>query len=211
MMYGSDDARDARAHLLAALPLPTDPRLFAASVGLIALFDPTADQLATVPKQLALTGLPEGVREATLVAATLNASGPGLPYSAPAQRVLGVGGSIGRVIDPLLGLREAITVARSIRDRCCEAIDEGFVYGETAVGGYIGLLVELRELGVAANPDVVDRWATAYERLLEGETPDEFLSEWSRTLRASFKLIGTEPERKLLGRDPTYDLNRGKL
>src|SRR5687768_15305 len=134
MMYGSDEARDARASLLAALPLPNEPRLFAACVGLLALLDPTADQLPNVPKHLALTGLAAGVREATLVAATLSASGPALPYSAHAQRVLGVGGSIGRVIDPLLELREAIIVARSIRDRCCEAIDEGFVYGETAIG-----------------------------------------------------------------------------
>ena len=96
------------------------------------------------------------LREAAAFAAQVDASGPRLPYSAAAREVLGIDASYGRLVDPLLELRETIMIARAVREHCVRAIDEGFAYGETALGGPLGLLLELRELGVATSPDLVD-------------------------------------------------------
>ena len=116
-LYGSDDALDARAELLRKVTLPEEPRLFAACVGLLALLDPTADQFDAIASHSALTALPQGLREAATVAAPVHASGPRLPYTAQLGDILGIDASYGRVVDPLLELRESITIGRALRDR----------------------------------------------------------------------------------------------
>ena len=210
-LYGSDDALDARGDLIAAIGLPDEPRLFAACVGMLALLDPTADQLAQVSAHPALAQLPAPLHEAAGVAALVGASGPTLPYGAQAKQVLGIDGSFGRVVEPLLELREAIALARAIRERCIKVIGEGFVYGETAIGGVIGVLVELRELGVACNPDVVDEWQKSFERLMlpaddeADRDPEQFITHWAANVRVAFELLATQPDQKLLGSDPTRE------
>jgi hypothetical protein len=210
-LYGSDEAHDARGELLAEIPLPREPRLFAACIGLLALLDPTSDQFGQVQTHAALNELPPGLREASLVAATIGASGPSLPYSERTRVIIGIAGSYGRVIDPLLELRESVIFARAIRDRCIRAVDDGYTYGETAIGGVVGLLLELRELGVATNPDLVDGWTYTFDRLCEGEgEADDFMRAWSHSFRDGLTLLATEPERKLLGSDPTSEPRRSK-
>src|SRR6185503_4726816 len=124
-LYGSDEALDARATFLAELSLPDDPKLFAACVGLLALFDPSAHQLEGAHEHTAIGGLPPNLREITQVAASVGASGPRLPYTPAVRDVLGVDGSYGRVVEPLLELRETITMARVIRDRGVKIVEEG--------------------------------------------------------------------------------------
>ncbi len=205
VLYGSDEALDERGRLIAGITLPIDPPMFAACVGLLTLLDPSADQLDAIAQHDALAGLPQGLREATTVAAQVGASGPRLPYSKAARDVLGIDASYGRMVDPLLELRETIMIARAVREHCVRAVDEGFAYGETSAGGPIGLLLELRELGVATSPDLVDEWLTGFERLCAdvSDEPDEYLREWTRSYRAALQLLATEPEQKLLGADPT--------
>jgi hypothetical protein len=210
-LYGSDDALDARGDLIAAIGLPDEPKLFAACVGMLALLDPTADQLAQVSTHAALAELPAPLREAAAVAALVGASGPTLPFSAQAKQVLGIDASFGRVVEPLLELREAIALSRAIRERCTKVIAEGFVYGETAIGGVLGVLVELRELGIACNPDIVDEWQASFDRLMQPADDeaergaDDFFTQWIANVRATFELLATPPDQKLLGSDPTRE------
>ncbi|HEY5943956.1 MAG TPA: hypothetical protein VIV40_00620 [Kofleriaceae bacterium] len=204
-LYGCDEALDARTEFLGSVELPEDPRLFAACVGLLALLDPTAHQLEMVGEHGSLAGLPQTLREATAVAATVAASGPRLPYAPQVRDVLGVDASYGRVVDPLLEMRETITIARAIRDRAVRIVDCGFAHGDTSIGGIVGLLVELRELGIAISPDLVEEWLDSFDQLRGiGDTLDsEYLREWSRSYRSALELLATEPDRKLLGSDPT--------
>jgi len=206
-LYGNDDALNARGTVLAKVMLPDDPRLFAGCVGLLALLEPEAHQFVDVGNHAALSALPQGLREATTVAATVGASGPRLPYTDRVRDILGIDASYGRVVDPLLELRETITIARSIRDRCAKIVDDGFAYGNTAIGGVVGVLLELRELGVATAPDLVDEWIESFDQLLDiGDREDtEYLREWSRSYRAALSLLGTEPDKKLLGSEPTLE------
>jgi len=210
-LYGSDEALDARAQFLGTIALPDDPKLFAACVGLLALLDPTAHQLECATEHNALVGLPQQLREAATVAATVAASGPRLSYVGPVRDVLGVDASYGRVVDPLLELRETITMARAIRDRGVRIVDDGFAYGETSIGGVVGVLVELRELGIAISPDLVDEWIDSFDRLRgTGDVDDtDYIREWSRSYRNALELLATPPEKKLLGSDPTAE-RRGK-
>ncbi len=205
VLYGSDDALAARGQLIADITLPVEPQMFAACVGLLTLLDPGADQLDAISTHAVMPTLPQGLREATTVAAQVGASGPRLPYSAAAREVLGIDASSGRLVDPLLELRETIMIARAIREHCVRSIDEGFAYGETAIGGPIGLLLELRELGVATSPDLVDEWLTGFERLCADvcDEPDEYLRAWTHSYRCALQLLATEPDQKLLGSDPT--------
>jgi hypothetical protein len=145
-----------------------------------------------------------------LLAAKVGASGPSLPYSGPTIEALGIDASHGRVIDPLLALRESITAARTIRDHCTRVIAEGFTYADPSVGGVLGILLELREVGVATHPDLVDRWVSAFDRLCEGSDPDDFLRGWTNTFRRALQLLAVEPDRKLLGSDPTIEPRRTK-
>ena len=207
-LYGSDEVLDARSRFLAEIALPDDPKLFAACVGLIALLDPTAHQLESAHEHTALVGLPQQLREAAAVAATVAASGPRLPYAAPVRDVLGVEASYGRVVDPLLELRETITMARAIRDRAVRIMEASVAHGESAIGGVVGVLVELRELGVAISPDVVEDWLDSFDRL-SGIGDQERDGDWSRLYRAALVLLATPPDKKLLGSDPT-DEPRGK-
>ena len=210
-LYGSDEALDARSSFLADIALPEDPHLFAACVGLLALLDPTAHQLESAHENAAIIGLPQPLREAATVAATVAASGPRLPYPAPVRDVLGVDASYGRVVDPLLELRETITLARAIRDRGVQLVDDGFKYGETSIGGIVGLLLELRELGIAISPDLVEEWLDNFDRLsaIGDISETDYIREWSKSYRAALELLATPPEKKLLGSDPTGD-RRGK-
>ncbi len=203
-LYGSDDALDARGGFLKKVSLPQDPKLFAACVGLLALLDPTAHQFDSITGHSALTELPQGLREAAMVAATVHASGPRLPYTAELVDILGIDASYGRVVDPLLELRETIMIARALRDRCVKEIDD-FSRGETAVGGLLGILLELRELGVATSPDVVDEWLEHFDRVRATGDRDEtdYVREWSRSYRAALELLAEPPKQKLLGSDPT--------
>lgn len=204
-LYGSDDALNARGVLLAKVTLPEDPRLFAGCIGLLALLEPDAHQFLDVANHAALALLPPVLREATNVAAHIGASGPRLPYGDRVRDILGIDASYGRVVDPLLELRETITIARSIRDRCAKIVDDGFAYGATSVGGVVGVLLELRELGVATSPDLVDEWIEAFDKLRHiGDREDtDYLREWSRSYRSALELLGKEPDRKLLGSEPT--------
>lgn len=204
-LYGSDDALDARTGLINDIALPGEPRLFAACVGLLALLEPTARQFDSIAGHDALSALPQELREATAVAASVHASGPRLPYTAQLGDILGIDASCGRVVDPLLELREAITVARAIRDRCVRAIDDRRTGSETGVGGILGILLELRELGIATSPDVVDEWLDSFDRV--GATGDryetDFMREWTRSYRGALELLAIPPHQKLLGSDPT--------
>jgi hypothetical protein len=204
-LYGSDDALDARAAMLRKVNLPEDPRLFAACVGLLALFDPTAEQFDAIAGHSALAALPQGLREAATVAASVHASGPRLPYTAQLGEILGIDASYGRVVDPLLELRETITIGRALRDRCVRAVDEGFSYGQTAAGGLVGVLLELRELGIATSPDVVDEWLDSFDRVraIGDRTESDYIREWSRSYRAALELLAIPPHQKLIGSDPT--------
>ena len=205
-LYGSDEALDARSKFIAEIELPDDPRLFEACVGLLALLDPFAHQLEGAHTHPTIAALPHNIRDAT-IAATLAASGLRLPYSRAVREVLGVDASYGRVVDPLLELRETITMARVIRDRAVKIVDDGFAYGQTAIGGIVGVLVELRELGIAISPDLVEEWIDSFDRLRGiGDVDDtEFIREWSRTYRASLELLASSPDKKLLGSDPSAD------
>lgn len=205
VLYGSDEALHARGELLASVSLPEEPQMFAACVGLLALLDPEADQFAAIGDHPVLATLPASLRDATIVAAQVGASGPRLPYSEAVRGVLGLDASYGRVVDPLLELRETIMIARAIREQCVRVIDEGFTYGETAIGGPVGLLLELRELGVATSPDVVDEWLTGFDRVAADPEyqRDDLLREWARCYRAALELLAIPPEQKLLGNDPT--------
>ncbi|HEX5057987.1 MAG TPA: hypothetical protein VFV99_01450, partial [Kofleriaceae bacterium] len=203
-LYGNDEALNTRGVVLAKVVLPEDPRLFAGCVGLLALLEPEAHQFVDIGNHPALTALPQVLREATMVAAQVTASGPRLPYTERVRDILGIDASYGRVVDPLLALRETITIARSIRDRCTKLVDDGFAYGDTAIGGVVGVLLELRELGVATAPDLVDEWIESFDHLRDiGEDDTDFLREWSRSYRAALKLLSTEPDKKLLGSEPT--------
>jgi hypothetical protein len=204
-LYGSDDALDARAELLRKVTLPEEPRLFAACVGLLALFDPTADQFDSIAEHKALATLPQGLREAATVAASVHASGPRLPYTAQLGEILGIDASYGRVVDPLLELRETITIGRALRDRCVRSVDECFTYGQTAAGGLVGVLLELRELGIATSPDVVDEWLDTFDRVraVGDRTETDYIREWSRSYRAALELLAIPPHQKLIGSDPT--------
>jgi hypothetical protein len=204
-LYGSDDALDARAELLRKVTLPEEPRLFAACVGLLALLDPTADQFDAIASHSALSALPQGLREAATVAASVHASGPRLPYTAQLGDILGIDASYGRVVDPLLQLRESITIGRALRDRCVRAVDESFSYGETAAGGLVGVLLELRELGIATSPDVVDEWLDNFDRVraIGDRDETEYIREWSRSYRMALELLAIPPHQKLIGSDPT--------
>jgi hypothetical protein len=202
-LYGSDEALDARCRFLAEIELPEEPKLFAACIGLLALLDPTAHQLEGANQHGALADLPQTLREATTVAATVAASGPRLPYTEPVRDVLGVEASYGRVVDPLLELRETITMARAIRDRGVRIVDHGFAQGQTSIGGVVGVLVELRELGIAISPDLVDEWLDDFDRLSGIGEDSEYIREWSRSYRAGLALLSLPPEKKLLGSDPT--------
>jgi hypothetical protein len=205
-LYGSDEALEARTQLLAAIMLPAEPELFAASVGLLALLEPEARQFETITDHEALAKLPPSLREATAVAAMVGASGPRLPYSDMTRDILGIDASYGRFVDPLLQLRETIMIARAIREQCVRTVDAGFAYGETAIGGVVGVLLELRELGIAVSPDLVDEWQTVFEAVCQDARDDvgdpEFLREWARSYRAGLKLLATPPDQKLLGSDP---------
>jgi hypothetical protein len=98
-------------------------------------------------------------------------------------------------------------IARAIREQCVRTVDEGFAYGETSIGGVIGVLLELRELGVAVSPDLVDEWQLAFESACQSATETvgdpEFMREWTESYRAGLKLLATPPDQKLLGSDPT--------
>jgi hypothetical protein len=205
-LYGSDEALEARSTFIAEIGLPEDPPLFAACVGLLVLLDPGAHQLETARGHTAIAGLPQNIRDAT-IAATLAASGMRLPYSRAVRDVLGVDASYGRVVDPLLELRETITMARVIRDRAVKIVDDGFAHGQTSIGGILGVLVELRELGIAIKPDLVEEWIDSFDRLRDiGDVDDsEYIREWSRTYRNALALLASSPEKKLLGSDPSAD------
>lgn len=211
-LYGSDEALEARTRLLAAIMLPSEPGLFAASVGLLALLEPEARQFETITDHDALEKLPPSLREATAVAAKVGASGPRLPYSDTTRDILGIDASYGRLVDPLLALRETIVVARAIRQQCVRTVDEGFAYGQTAIGGVIGVLLELRELGVAVSPDLVDEWHGVFDLICQDAADhvgdSEFLREWTRSYRAALTLLATPPDQKLLGSDPTTRRNK---
>jgi hypothetical protein len=204
-LYGSDDALDARAELLRKVTLPEEPRLFAACVGLLALLDPTAEQFDSIASHSALAALPQGLREAATVAASVHASGPRLPYTAQLGEILGIDASYGRVVDPLLELRETITIARALRERCVRGVDECFSYGATAAGGLVGVLLELREIGIATSPDIVDEWLDNFDRVRaigdRGET--DYIRDWSRSYRSALELLAIPPHQKLVGSDPT--------
>ena len=213
VLYGSDEALVARTGLIAAVALPEEPQLFAACVGLLALLEPEADQFDGISTHSTFASLPPALRDATAVAAQVAASGPRLPYTAAVRDILGIDASYGRMVDPLLELRETILIARAIREKCVRVIDEGFAYGETSIGGPVGLLVELRELGVATHPDLVEEWQTAFERVC-GDTQDvtaedAYLREWTACYRAALELLAKPPEQKLLGSDPT-ETRRGR-
>lgn len=203
-LYGSDDALDARGAFLKHVSLPGEPKLFAACVGLLALLDPTAHQFESITVHSALGELPQGLREAAMVAATVHASGPRLPYPQQVVDILGIDASYGRVVDPLLELRETIMIARALRDRCVKQIDE-FAREDTAVGGLLGILLELRELGVATSPDVIDEWLDSFDRVRATGDRDEseYVREWSRSYRSALELLAVPPAQKLLGSDPT--------
>ena len=98
-------------------------------------------------------------------------------------------------------------IARAIREQCVRTVDEGFAYGDTAIGGVLGVLLELRELGIAVSPDLVDEWQSAFDVACQDAAADvsdpEFMREWSRSYRNALKLLATPPEQKLLGSDPT--------
>ena len=109
-------------------------------------------------------------------------------------------------------LRETITIARAIRNRCIEIVGAGFPYGETAVGGIVGVLLELRELGVATSPDLVDEWQSEFDHICASanigtETAvaenATFLRGWCASYRGALELLAQAPEQKLLGSDPT--------
>jgi hypothetical protein len=203
-LYGSDEALDARGRFLAQIELPEEPKLFAACIGLLALLDPTAHQLEVANGHSALADLPPTLREATTVAATVAASGPRLPYADPVRDLLGVDASYGRVVDPLLELRETITMARAIRDRGVRVVDHGFSPGRTSIGGVVGVLLELRELGIAISPDLVDEWLDTFDRIdAIGEDDTDYMREWSRSYRGALELLAKPPVSKLLGSDPT--------
>jgi hypothetical protein len=205
-LYGCDEALDARTEFLANVELPEEPKLFAACVGLLALLDPTAHQLEAAGAHGALARLPQGLREAAHVAANIQASGPRLPYAASVRDVLGVDASYGRVVDPLLELRETITIARAIRDRGVKIVDNGFSHGDVSIGGIVGILVELRELGIAISPDLVEEWLDSFDRVRAiGDNSDdtEYLREWARSYRGALALLATPPDKKLLGSDPS--------
>ena len=204
-LYGSDDALDARGELLRKVTLPEEPKLFAACVGLLALLDPTADQFESIGNHPALATLPQGLREAATVAASVHASGPRLPYTAQLGEILGIDASYGRVVDPLLELRETITIGRALRDRCVRSVDDCFAYGETAAGGLVGVLLELRELGIATSPDVVDEWLDNFDRVraVGDRAESEYIREWSRSYRSALELLAIPPHQKLVGSDPT--------
>jgi hypothetical protein len=202
-LYGSDEALDARGRFIAEIELPEEPKLFAACIGLLALLDPTAHQLECASVHGALADLPQTLREAAAVAATVAASGPRLPYTEPVRDVLGVDASYGRVVDPLLELRETITMARVIRDRGVRIVDHGFSQRQTSIGGVVGVLIELRELGIAISPDLVDEWLDEFDHLADIGEDSDYIREWSRSYRAGLKLLSLPPEKKLLGTDPT--------
>jgi len=206
-LYDNEAALDARGELLSGIGIPEDPAMFAACIGLLALLDPTADQLAIVKNHRALAELPAELHEAAAVAAMIGASGPCLPYRVPLRDILGISASYGRVVEPLLELRETIPLARAIRNRCIDIVGSGFAYGETASGGILGLLLELRELGVATSPALVDEWLTEFDVICAtgndaGENP-EFLRGWCASYRAALELLAQPPDQKLLGSDPT--------
>jgi hypothetical protein len=214
-LYDNDAALDARGELLSGIGIPDDPPLFAATIGLLALLDPTADQFAQVKDHAAMSSLPSEVREAAQVAAFVGASGPCLPYRQSVREVLGIDASYGRVVEPLLELRETISIARAIRNRCIDIVDTGFEYGDLSTGGILGLLIELRELGVATSPDAVDKWTSRFERVCqqaELDTSDDarFLRGWCNSYRAGLELLANGPEQKLLGSDPTTTGRRSK-
>lgn len=204
-LYGSDEALDTRGAFLDDVALPGEPKLFAACVGLLAFLDPTARQFESIAYHEALSALPQGLREATTVAASVHASGPRLPYTAELGDILGIDASYGRVVDPLLELRETITIARAIRDRCVRAIDDQRSESEIALGGILGILLELRELGIATSPDVADEWLDSFERVrATGDRYEtDYIREWSRTYRSALELLALPPHQKLLGSDPT--------
>lgn len=206
-LYDEEAATEARAQLFAGIGLPSDPPLLAASIGLLALLAPDAHQLQTIQGHPGWCALPQGLREAASVAAMIQASGPRLPYDTRVREILGIDASYGRIVEPLLELRETIMVARAIREQCIRVINDGFVYGDTAIGGPVGILVELRELGVATHPDLVDDWLAAFERICadadDVEFDAELLREWSVSYRAALELLATEPDQKLLGSDPS--------
>ena len=206
-LYDNDEALDARGDLLSGIGIPDDPKLFAGCIGLLALLDPTADQFAAIKDHAALSSLPTGLREAASVAAMIGASGPSLPYRDRVRDILGIDASYGRVVEPLLELRETIQIARAIRNRCIAIVDEGFEYGETSVGGIVGVLLELRELGVATSPDTVDHWCTEFDRICADVHDDaehaKQVRAWCESFRAGLELLATPPEQKLLGSDPT--------
>lgn len=206
-LYDSDEAIAARSALLARVVLPSNPSMFAACVGLLTLLDPSAKQLALIAAHPALASLPQGLKEAASVAALIDASGPRMPYDVRVRDILGIDASFGRIVEPLLELRESIMIARALREQCMRVIGEGFEYGQTAVGGAVGLLLELRELGVATQPDLVDEWLAGFERLHADSHGDgvnaTVMSEWSRAYRAALELLGQEPEHKMLGSDPS--------
>ncbi len=211
-LYGSDEALEARTRLLAGIMLPSEPELFAASVGLLALLEPEARQFESIAEHAALEKLPPSLREATAVAAKVGASGPRLPYSDSTRDILGIDASYGRFVDPLLALRETIIIARAIRQQCVRTVDEGFAYGQTAIGGVLGVLLELRELGIAVSPDLVDEWQGAFDLVCQDASDDvgdaDFLREWTRSYRAALTLLATPPDQKLLGSDPSVRRNK---
>lgn len=206
-LYDEEAATDARMRLFAGIGLPSDPPLFAASIGILALLEPRARQLQTIQMHPGWSAMPNGLREAASVAAMITASGPRLPYDAHVRDILGIDGSFGRIVDPLLELREAIMIARAVREQCVRVINEGFIYGDTAIGGPVGILVELRELGIATHPDLVDDWIGDFERICaDGHDVDidvELLREWSVSYRAALELLARPPDQKLLGSDPS--------
>jgi hypothetical protein len=215
-LYANDDALDARGDLLSGIGIPDDPMMFAACLGLLALLDPTADQLALVKSHAALGALPSELREAAQVTAMIGASGPCLPYRKRVREVLGIDASYGRVVEPLLELRETVPIARAIRNRCIEVVDAGFEYGDVSTGGVLGVLLELRELGVATSPDAVDTWLARFGRIDQQAEQDQsddarFLRGWCRSYRGGLELLAMEPEQKLLGSDPSTTGRRSKL
>lgn len=204
-LYDEEAATEARMQLIAGITLPTDPPLCAASIGLLALLEPRARQLQMLHIHPGFAAMPQGLRDAANVAAMVHASGPRLPYDKRVRDILGIDGSYGRIVEPLLELREAIMVARAIREQCIRVINDGFMYGDTAIGGPVGILVELRELGVATNPDLVDEWLATFDRICmdDVEYDEELLREWSVSYRGALELLATEPDQKLLGSDPS--------